>query len=171
MLKFRNNVDEEFRFINDNKDVACFHCFKNIGMHLHKHTCFEFIYVFRGKCKLFFEGEIIILERGDFLSEIVIYVKRNFRNVTLKELAEKFNFSVSYLSLKIRKLTGITFTENIKRLKMDKSKTYLDFSNKSIEEIAFLTGYRSADHFSRSFRQYFGFSPQKYREKGNFKCS
>ena len=61
-------------------------------------------------------------------------------------------------------MTGENFTKMIRKQKMEKARHLLLETKNSIEKISEETGYNSADHFSRVFRQYYGISPQKYRK-------
>ncbi len=103
-------------------------------------------------------------EGVDF-APIIRYLNTNYRSATLSDVAEQFHYSVSYLSIMIKKLTGKNFTDLIRELKMTDAAHYLTTTTKSIEEIATLTGYNSSDQFTRTFREYYGIAPSKYRKK------
>ncbi|HJD45611.1 MAG TPA: helix-turn-helix domain-containing protein [Candidatus Mediterraneibacter norfolkensis] len=98
-------------------------------------------------------------------SEILNYIQRNYRTVTINELAKKFNYSPSYLSKMIRQLTGESFTSLIRTMKMTKAGDMLLNTSLSVEAISGKTGYNSADHFTRVFKKYYGMPPQKYRKE------
>ena len=53
----------------------------------------------------------------------------------------------------------------IRNLKMNDAIEHLVHSNKSIEEISFLVGYKTVDHFSRAFKQQFHMAPSLYRKE------
>lgn len=105
------------------------------------------------------------------LPAILTYIKNNYRTITLKELAEYFNYDSSYLGKQIKKNTGMYFNDIITKYKIDYSLKLLNHTSLSIEDIAETVGYHSADHFSRSFKKKMNLSPRQYRtnEKARIK--
>jgi AraC-like DNA-binding protein len=103
-------------------------------------------------------------ELGSDFSLILQYIQRNYLNLSLAELARHFHYSESHLSILIRKNTGHSFSELVKRLKMADAMDYLKNTSMKISEIAEATGYNSNDHFSRVFRSFYGKSPQEFRK-------
>ncbi|MDS0525390.1 AraC family transcriptional regulator [Clostridium sp. SHJSY1] len=100
---------------------------------------------------------------NDF-SEILQYIQHNYRNLTLKNLAEHFHYSEAHLSTLIKKNIGLKFTSLITKLKMADAKDYLINTNLSIEKVSEYVGYNSVDHFSRTFKKYYEKSPQQFRK-------
>ena len=49
---------------------------------------------------------------------------------------------------------------------MTKAKEMLDNTYEKIVNISNSVGYQNVSYFCQSFREYFGVSPQKYRDKG-----
>ena len=54
----------------------------------------------------------------------------------------------------------------IKQYRMEKAKELLTDTNMKIVNISEKTGYPNVSYFCQSFREYFGVSPQKFRDKG-----
>ncbi|MBS5064387.1 MAG: helix-turn-helix domain-containing protein [Hungatella hathewayi] len=108
----------------------------------------------------FYSGNMDI----DFVP-ILSYLEKNYRTTSLSEAAEVFHYSTSFLSSYIKQITGKTYTEMIRNLKMNDAIEHLVHSNKSIEEISFLVGYKTVDHFSRAFKQQFHMAPSLYRKE------
>lgn len=88
----------------------------------------------------------------------------NYRFLNLNSLASFFNYSESHLSSIIKKNTDLSFIKLITSLKLSDAVDYLKNSDISIEKISELIGYNSSDHFSRTFKKYYGCSPQQYRK-------
>lgn len=101
----------------------------------------------------------------DKIVEILNYIQENFKEVTLENVAEKFNFSLPYLSKIIKKFTGETYTEIVQKIKMNKACTILVNTNCSINDICYMVGYVNQEHFIRVFKKCFGMSPTQYRKK------
>ena len=96
---------------------------------------------------------------------VLNYIARNYRTTSLGEIAEVFHYSESHLSTCIRQMTGRTYTEMVRSLKMRDAVDYLLRTDKPVEEISLLVGYRTPDTFSRAFRQTWGISPSQYRRE------
>lgn len=97
-------------------------------------------------------------------SLILQYIQQNYRDLSLKTLAEHFHYSEAHLSTLIKKNLGVNFVSLITKLKMSDAKDYLINTNLSIEKISEYVGYNSVDHFSRTFKKYYNSSPQQYRK-------
>ena len=62
------------------------------------------------------------------------------------------------------KATGLTFTEYLGRVRVEKAKQLLLNPHLRISEIAYDVGFQSLTHFNRVFHQVTGKSPSAYRE-------
>ncbi len=80
-------------------------------------------------------------------------------------LAEQVYLAPSYLSHIFKKETGQNLSKFIKALRMEKAKQMLEESHNKIVNISYAVGYPNVSYFCKSFREYFGVSPQKYREE------
>jgi AraC family transcriptional activator of pobA len=77
--------------------------------------------------------------------------------------AEQLNLSANYFGDVIKKDTGKSAQEYIQLKLMDIAKEKMFDMNKSVSEIAYELGFKYPQHFSRSFKQYVGYSPNEYR--------
>ncbi|MEE3393399.1 MAG: response regulator [Lachnospiraceae bacterium] len=80
-------------------------------------------------------------------------------------LADQVFLAPSYLSHIFKKETGQNLSKFIKSLRMEKAKQMLENSHNKIVNISTAVGYPNVSYFCKSFREYFGVSPQKYREE------
>jgi len=103
-------------------------------------------------------------ELNDF-SEILQQVQYNYSTIKLSELAEKFHYTVPYLSSLFKKNTGYVFKDLVKSLRMADAADYIINTNMSISQISELLGYNSSDHFREIFRSFYNQSPTQYRKK------
>lgn len=99
------------------------------------------------------------------LYEIINYTEKNYNQVSLSLLAEKFHYNEAYLSSLIKKNFGLSFSNILTNIKMTHAKTYLIHTNMKISEISIKVGYNSIDHFIRIFTKINGITPGKYRKK------
>lgn len=101
---------------------------------------------------------------GTDFSLVLQYIQHNYQTVTLSSLAAFFHYSEPHLCTLIKRNTGHSFTDLVKRLRMNRAVSLLQNTDMKIAEIAENIGYHSADHFSRVFRGTYHMSPAEYRK-------
>jgi len=85
--------------------------------------------------------------------------------ITLKELAEYLNLSESYLSKLFHQEMGISLSQYILDLKIEKAKNLLQYSDYNIVDIANYLSFSSQSHFIQVFQKKTGLTPHRYRTK------
>lgn len=103
-----------------------------------------------------------ILSKPIVLCMDYIYSHIHYR-ITLKELANYLNLSESYLSKLFQKEMGISVSNYITNLKIDKAKNLLQYSEYSVSDIANYLAFSSQSHFIQVFQKKTGYTPYKYR--------
>jgi AraC-like DNA-binding protein len=83
--------------------------------------------------------------------------------ITLQQAANHVHLSAGHFCSTFRKHTGITFTEYVSRVRVEKAKTLLADATRRITDVAFDSGYESIPHFNRVFKRYAGMSPSQFR--------
>lgn len=151
---------------NYKDDIYCNNCsisFANIlfSYILRKYNAAKPFYTSAIECDL---SLIYTNAMGNDFSLVLQYIQHNYRNLSLRDLAEHFHYSEAHLSTLIKKNTGLNFVSLITNLKMSDAKVYLMNTNLSIEKICEFVGYNSVDHFSRTFKKYYSKSPKQFRK-------
>ncbi len=82
---------------------------------------------------------------------------------TQQLMAERTHYSVSRLQKIYRDIYGISCMEDVYLSRINHAKHLLGSSSLTVQEIAIQCGYRSTEHFSRSFKQRVGCSPKAFR--------
>ena len=95
--------------------------------------------------------------------DIIGYVQKNYRQVTLDMLSAEFHLSKPYLSKYIKEKAGTTFQEVVKKERMKKARTLLRETNQTVETVAAEVGYENVEHFNRLFKKSYGMTPVQYR--------
>lgn len=110
---------------------------------------------------------LLYRERGsNRLDSVIAYTDEHFaENLSITELAARFDFTPNYLSSVFKKHAGINFVEYLTKLRMNKAKELLVYSSQSIKEIAESVGYYSQSHFTKTFIKYESCTPGEYRAK------
>ncbi len=83
--------------------------------------------------------------------------------LSLSHVAKIVNVSATYFSELFHKTTGLTFTDYVHRMRVEKVKNLLANPRLQITTIAFDTGFKSLSQFNRVFKRVCGFSPKQYR--------
>ncbi len=99
------------------------------------------------------------------LLEILNYMYENYSTITLRSTAEHFHYSESYLSNLFRQNFGETFTQSLRRHRMNRAKEYLVTTRWHLEEICEAIGYKDTTQFIRNFKEEFGVTPGQYRKQ------
>ncbi len=93
------------------------------------------------------------------------YIYANFdKELSVDMLADQVYMAPSYLSHIFKKETGQNLSKFIKALRMEKAKQMLEETHNKIVNISYAVGYPNVSYFCQSFREYYGVSPQKYRD-------
>lgn len=85
-------------------------------------------------------------------------------SITVKELAQHANYSVSYFHSIFKEKTGFSPIHYFNQLKIQKACQYLSFTDLSIKEISHKLGFKDPFYFSRLFKKLMSLSPSKYRQ-------
>ena len=96
---------------------------------------------------------------------ILEYLQKNYTTITLSHLSEFFNYSERQMQRIIQKSTGLSFGDNVKKLRMQSAAELLKKTGMTIAEIASELGYYDSSNFRQTFKKYYGMSPFEYRTK------
>lgn len=92
-------------------------------------------------------------------------VKNLGRELHLDQVAGHVHVSVEHLARVFKRQTGQTVFGHLRQLRLEKAKTYLIGTDKTVNDIARLTGCSSVALFSRTFKRATGTSPVRYRQE------
>jgi AraC-like DNA-binding protein/ligand-binding sensor protein len=86
-------------------------------------------------------------------------------DLSLSEVAKAVNMSAFYFCKMFKQATGLTFTDYLARIRVEKVKNLLLDPHKRVSEVAFAAGFQSLSQFNRVFRKVAGEAPSTYRER------
>jgi AraC-like DNA-binding protein/ligand-binding sensor protein len=113
-------------------------------------------------------NEVIVQEEeteSPLIRRARAYIQANQGDpIDLAKVAQAMHVSVFYFCKLFKKATGLTFTEYLGRVRVEKAKQLLLNPHLRVSEIAYDVGFQSLTHFNRVFRQVTGKSPSAYRE-------
>ncbi|MFC6859918.1 helix-turn-helix domain-containing protein [Zunongwangia atlantica] len=104
------------------------------------------------------------ISEKNMVNKSIEYMKENLHKpLTIYDLAENHNLSVSRYSEIFKENTGHPPIHYFIQLKIQKSCQYLYFTDKNIKEICTLVGFKDPYYFSRMFKKIMDVSPSKYK--------
>jgi AraC-like DNA-binding protein len=84
--------------------------------------------------------------------------------IDLDDVAKAMHVTTFYFCKTFKKATGLTFTEYLGRVRIEKAKALLLNPHLRISEIAYEVGFHSLTHFNRIFREITGEAPTAFRD-------
>ncbi len=102
------------------------------------------------------------------INRVLSYIENNLgEQFKLTQLSELGNFSQFHFHRIVKAYLNEPIGAYIKRKRLEKAAQLLQFSNRSITDIAYSVGYETASSFSDSFSKRFGMSPSSFRNNYN----
>lgn len=98
-------------------------------------------------------------------SEIIRYIQKEYRQLSMRDLANHFNFNCDYLGKIIKQTTGKTFTDLLQEIRLNEACILLKNSQVSVSDIIKEVGYSNKSYFYKIFKKNFQLTPDEYRSK------
>ena len=96
---------------------------------------------------------------------VLRYLENNYAGGSLTEAAQVLHCDVAWLSREIKRRTGRTYTELLQERRLRQAAWLLEHTTQRVSDIALSVGYENVSYFHRIFREHYGLSPKKYRDK------
>ena len=126
-------------------------------------------YVFQGILKEIAKNyNMKIIDGQGIAKKVIQIIEMEYMNdLSLSYIAEKVNFTPSYLSYIFKKETGSNVIKYITDYRMEKAKKLLEEGKLKIIQIGKICGYENQPYFNRLFKNYYGVTPRQFKEKHN----
>lgn len=82
--------------------------------------------------------------------------------ITLRDIAEKLNYSETHLIRKFKAATGTNYSDYLNRIRIQKSLSMIRQGDTDLQAVADACGFSEYKYFSLVFRKYMGCSPREY---------
>ncbi len=92
------------------------------------------------------------------------------QNITLEEVASRLNMTPQYTSLYIKKIFGVSFVKYVTSVRLDIVRKYLIYSNKTVTQIAPLSGFPNTISLNTAFKNQYHCTPMEYRRQFQKEC-
>ena len=100
------------------------------------------------------------------LMPVIRHVEEHFPGtVSMAEMARLAGLSPTHFNRRFRQLLRMTPTAYLRAVRVQRARTLLATTRKSLAEIAALTGFTDQSHFTKRFRQTTGLTPDAYRKR------
>ena len=101
-----------------------------------------------------------------YITMALLFIVENFNtNITLNDVASHVGLSSSYLSMLFQQQTGKNFKTYLNNMRFDYATKLLTFSDFSIQEVCFQSGFQDYPNFTRQFKKIYSETPNNYRIK------
>jgi two-component system response regulator YesN len=99
------------------------------------------------------------------VASIQFYIGRSFNTeFSLLQLARQFLISESYLCELFKKHTGDTVINFTNKVKLQNARRLLEYTDINLKEAPHETGFNDYGYFGRSFKRFFGITPDLLRK-------
>lgn len=110
----------------------------------------------------------------DFISHtpvasIIRYIESKYTTCTQQSVADFFHISPNYVSLLLKKYTGMNYIQLVQEKRLSTAASLLEKTSLSVTDIANEVGYENVSFFYNKFRQKYGCSPKEYQMKNKRK--
>ena len=101
-----------------------------------------------------------------FINQLNSLINENLGNsdYSVEDLAEGLTISRVQLYRKVKAMMGISISDYIGNIRLEKAKTMLETSSLTVAEIAYTNGFSSPNYFSTAFKNKYGTSPAAFRK-------
>ena len=99
--------------------------------------------------------------KNDFLLKVTLIIEKNIpeEGFGVSELASEINMSRSNLLRKIKKLTGLSVSQYIRKIRLKEGMNMLKEQSLTVSEISYAVGFGSTSYFIKCFHDHYGYPP------------
>ncbi|QAY67244.1 response regulator transcription factor [Paenibacillus protaetiae] len=98
--------------------------------------------------------------------DIADYITARYKEeLSLQDIASHFFLSREYISRKFKQEFGVTMSDYISRIRMERAKVLLMNGQLRIAQVAEMVGYQDENYFSKVFKKQEGIRPGEYRKQ------
>ena len=102
-------------------------------------------------------------EYSPAVKEMVSVIEENYgMRLGLDGFSDRFRLTPEYLSNRFAKENGMTFSNYLKKVRIEKAKELILNTDMKIYEVAYSVGYPDQKYFSKVFKEYTGVSAKQY---------
>ncbi len=105
---------------------------------------------------------------NNFAKQVIDYISQRYNEqITSFSLANALFLSNSYFCRLFKKTFGCCFSSYLLTFRLEKAKSMIENTEKSISDISTDSGFNSLSYFGKNFKQVYGKSPISYKKSKN----
>lgn len=174
VLLFDNFLAEEFYMANMNYEAVKFSLSKETLSYVFSHINATSIYTVKSVYYAIISEYVEAAEKGRntanndrrLIKEITGYIYDHMNeHISLDDLAKSLCVNKGSISRVFKKNIGVSMSEFVSNIRLEKAVLLLLWSGKSVTEIAYECGFGSIRNFNRVFKTKFFCTPSEYKEQ------
>jgi two-component system response regulator YesN len=104
------------------------------------------------------------LQDKGVVKQVCNFILKNIdNNISLSSVADQLYMNKTYISESFKQKMGISFTEYVTLVKMERAKVLISADDLKTYEIAEKLGYKDVEYFSKVFKKVIGLTPTEFR--------
>ena len=115
--------------------------------------------------KTSFQGQVIDMVANNVVVVDDVSGKGNGNEISLEQIAALYHFNASYFSTLFKQRFGISFSEYLSDIRMEKAENLLKTSSDKVRKIALEVGYKDPNYFNRAFKKRHNMTPEEFRKR------
>lgn len=105
-------------------------------------------------------------KNASIIHKSIAFINEHYKeNVTLDMVANHVHLNSSYFSSLFKKEMGLSFSNYLNQVRIEKSKSLLENTDYSILRIALEVGFEEQSYFTKVFKNITGYTPKEYKNK------
>jgi two-component system response regulator YesN len=103
--------------------------------------------------------------KNKFINQVKDIIIRDYnKNLSLDDVSKEIFLSGMYIGRIFKEQTGMSFTDYIIKVRIDKAKDLLKSNLYKVYEVSEMVGYKNIKHFNKNFKNSTGFTPREYKD-------
>lgn len=100
-------------------------------------------------------------------AEVLDFVNAHYtEKISAQTISQRFSYNKSYFCRRFKEISGMTVTEYIQILRIERAQKLLKSTQMPIADMAWSCGFADAPHFTRCFKKQTGMTPKQFRRAG-----
>lgn len=100
------------------------------------------------------------------IKSILNYIEANYTlDIGLEDLTKQFHMSREHISRMFKKETGENFISYLTQIRMKKAAELILLGKFNMQEVSEQIGLNDSSYFSRSFKKYYGLTPEEFKKR------
>ncbi len=93
------------------------------------------------------------------------YIRTHYREITIRDLVDRFHFNEDYFNRVLKERSGKTYSEYVQDIRLAKAMELLTDTKMTVEQVAVSVGYQNKGYFYKIFTAKYHMTPAQARNK------